>query len=163
MTATSTLRGRIKEIINRGGEKISPLEVDEVLLRHAGRGAGRYVRRRRSALGEEVAAAVVLAPGADADERGLQDFVAAQLANHSGHVNEIVGSRFVRGQVIAPLSTMKPWSAWCRPKHYLVMGDNAMNSYDSRYWGDFSQENVIGKSSLVYWPISSRFGWGYRR
>ena len=31
-----TLRGRIKEIINRGGEKISPLEVDDALLAHQG-------------------------------------------------------------------------------------------------------------------------------
>ena len=62
-----TLRGRIKEIINRGGEKISPLEVDDALLRHAavaqavtfpmrrsparrgGRGGGRRSRPVRTA------------------------------------------------------------------------------------------------------------------
>ena len=44
--------------------------------------------------------------------------------------------------------------------HYFVMGDNTMNSSDSRYWGDFSQEKVIGKSFFVYWPITKRFGWG---
>ena len=42
-----TLRGRIKEIINRGGEKISPLEVDEALLAPPGRRAGGHVRDRR--------------------------------------------------------------------------------------------------------------------
>ena len=45
---------------------------------------------------------------------------------------------------------------------YLVMGDNTLNSLDSRRWGDFPQENVIGKSAFVYWPISSRFGWSHR-
>jgi signal peptidase I len=40
-----------------------------------------------------------------------------------------------------------------------VMGDNTMNSSDSRYWGDFPQEKVIGRSFFVYWPITSRFGW----
>jgi signal peptidase I len=45
---------------------------------------------------------------------------------------------------------------------YFVMGDNTLNSSDSRMWGDFPRENVIGKSSFVYWPISSRFGFGYR-
>jgi len=44
--------------------------------------------------------------------------------------------------------------------HCFVMGDNTMNSSDSRYWGDFPQEKVIGKSFFVYWPITQRFGWG---
>jgi len=48
------------------------------------------------------------------------------------------------------------------PDHYFVMGDNTMNSSDSRYWGDFPQEKVIGKSFFVYWPITDRFGWGQR-
>jgi signal peptidase I len=46
------------------------------------------------------------------------------------------------------------------PDHYFVMGDNTMNSLDSRYWGDFSSQYVIGKSFFVYWPITKRFGWG---
>jgi len=47
-----------------------------------------------------------------------------------------------------------------RPDHYAVFGDNTANSLDSRYWGDFPEENVIGKSWFVYWPIGPRFGWG---
>ena len=45
---------------------------------------------------------------------------------------------------------------------FFVMGDNTMNSSDSRYWGDFPQNKVIGKAFFIYWPISDRFGWGYR-
>lgn len=48
-----------------------------------------------------------------------------------------------------------------RPNNFFVMGDNTMNSLDSRYWGDFPQEKVIGKAFFVYWPINARFGWGY--
>jgi signal peptidase I len=52
------------------------------------------------------------------------------------------------------------------PFHFLVMGDNTMNSFDSRFWGQFSETNVIGKSLFVYWPIAnhegSRFGWSVR-
>ena len=44
--------------------------------------------------------------------------------------------------------------------HLFVMGDNTMNSSDSRFWGDFPETSVIGKSFFVYWPITKRFGWG---
>jgi signal peptidase I len=47
-------------------------------------------------------------------------------------------------------------------KHFLVMGDNTLNSFDSRQWGYFTQTNVIGKSAFIYWPISKRFGWSHR-
>jgi signal peptidase I len=44
--------------------------------------------------------------------------------------------------------------------HLFVMGDNTMNSLDSRFWGDFPAASCIGKSFFVYWPITQRFGWG---
>lgn len=44
--------------------------------------------------------------------------------------------------------------------NFFVMGDNTFNSLDSRYWGSFPAQYVIGKSFFVYWPISKRFGWG---
>ncbi|MGD0744755.1 MAG: signal peptidase I [Verrucomicrobiota bacterium] len=49
-----------------------------------------------------------------------------------------------------------------RPDCDFVMGDNTMNSLDSRYWGDFPATSIIGKSCFVYWPITGRFGWGNR-
>ncbi|MDB6024670.1 MAG: signal peptidase [Verrucomicrobiales bacterium] len=48
------------------------------------------------------------------------------------------------------------------PKHFFAMGDNTVNSSDSRYWGELPEDNVIGKPCFIYWPISPRFGWGYR-
>ncbi len=74
--------GRLKEIINRGGEKISPREVDEVLMDHPAVAQAVVFAMPHDKLGEEVAAAVVLADGAaDADERALRDFAAARLAD----------------------------------------------------------------------------------
>lgn len=76
---------------------------------------------------------------------------------YSGHVNG-----FIAGQVIAPLFPDESTIFAVRPNHYLVMGDNTMDSYDGRAWGDFSRTNVIGKYFFVYWPFSSRFGWAAR-
>jgi signal peptidase I len=39
-----------------------------------------------------------------------------------------------------------------------MMGDNTLNSLDSRYWGDISSSAIIGKSFFVYWPLTKRFG-----
>ena len=75
-----TLHGRLKEVINRGGEKISPMEIDVALLRHpdVAEAAGFAVPHPR--LGEDVAAAVVLRPGAAATPDELRHFLGTQLA-----------------------------------------------------------------------------------
>ena len=74
------LHGRLKEIINRAGEKVSPLEVDDVLLRHPAVAQAVTFGMPDERLGEEVAAAVVLRAGVDIGERELQDFVAQTVA-----------------------------------------------------------------------------------
>jgi signal peptidase I len=59
----------------------------------------------------------------------------------------------------AMIGGLSPGQAYdVAPHHVFVMGDNTFNSYDSRYWGDFPESKIIGKSFFVYWPISSRFG-----
>ena len=73
--------GRLKEIINRGGEKIAPLEVDEVLLDHAAVAQVCTFALPHDKLGEEVAAAVVLADGAEVTPRELRDFASRRLAD----------------------------------------------------------------------------------
>jgi acyl-CoA synthetase (AMP-forming)/AMP-acid ligase II len=75
------LTGRLKEIINRGGEKVSPREVDEVLLEHPAVAQAVAFAVPHDRLGEEVAAAVVLNEGASADERELKEHAARSLAD----------------------------------------------------------------------------------
>ena len=74
------LTGRLKEQINRGGEKVSPLEVDEALLRHPSVAQAVTFAVPHPKLGEDVAAAVVAADGSDVDERELRRFVSQSLA-----------------------------------------------------------------------------------
>ena len=75
-----TITGRLKEIINRGGEKISPREVDEVLLDHSAIQQVVTFAMPHKSLGEEVAAAVVLRDGEDADEKDIRLFAGERLA-----------------------------------------------------------------------------------
>ncbi|MGB7947138.1 MAG: condensation domain-containing protein, partial [Candidatus Binatia bacterium] len=76
------ITGRLKEIINRGGEKVSPSEVDQVLLEHPAVAQAATFAMPHSKLGEEVAAAVVLRKNASATEREIQEFAALRLAEH---------------------------------------------------------------------------------
>ncbi|MEK9977922.1 MAG: acyl--CoA ligase [Paracoccaceae bacterium] len=75
------LTGRLKEIINRGGEKISPLEVDGVLMDFPAIAQVVTFALPHPKLGEEVAAAVVLREGQTATERDIRDFAATRMAD----------------------------------------------------------------------------------
>jgi acyl-CoA synthetase (AMP-forming)/AMP-acid ligase II len=76
-----TITGRLKEIINRGGEKISPREVDDILMDHAAVQQVVTFAMPHKSLGEEVAAAVVLKEGETTDEASLRSFAAERLAS----------------------------------------------------------------------------------
>jgi acyl-CoA synthetase (AMP-forming)/AMP-acid ligase II len=76
-----SITGRLKEIINRGGEKISPREVDEVLLDHPSVQQCVTFAVPHDMLGEDVAAAVVLREGAVIAEKDLRAFAQERLAD----------------------------------------------------------------------------------
>lgn len=75
------LTGRLKEIINRGGEKISPREIDEIIMDHPAVAQVVCFGVPHPKLGEEVGAAIVLKEGATATEKDIQAFVAARVAD----------------------------------------------------------------------------------
>jgi acyl-CoA synthetase (AMP-forming)/AMP-acid ligase II len=77
-----TLVGRLKELINRGGEKISPREIDEVLLTHPAVAEAVCFGVPHPTWGEEVAAAVVLKPDA-----GTKPSAAELLAHCKGSLS----------------------------------------------------------------------------
>jgi oxalate---CoA ligase len=75
-----SLVGRLKEMINRGGEKIAPREIDDVLLQHPAVAEAVAFGAPHSGWGEEVAAAVVLK--GDATEKEILAFARERLADH---------------------------------------------------------------------------------
>jgi oxalate---CoA ligase len=75
-----TVRGRKDDLINRGGEKISPVEIDAALMRHPAVAEAAAFAVPHPRLGEDVAAAVVLCPGMTAKPDELRGYVRQQLA-----------------------------------------------------------------------------------
>ena len=76
------ITGRLKETINRGGEKISPGEVEEVLAQHPEVAAAVVFAVPHPTLGEDVAAAVVLRHDIGSRVSDLRRYVAARLVGH---------------------------------------------------------------------------------
>jgi acyl-CoA synthetase (AMP-forming)/AMP-acid ligase II/thioesterase domain-containing protein len=96
------ITGRIKEMINRGGEKILPREVDEVLLAHAALADAAAFAVPHPTLGEDIAAAVVLRAGAATSEQELRQFAGTRLASFK------VPRRIVFVEKIPRTATGKP-------------------------------------------------------
>jgi acyl-CoA synthetase (AMP-forming)/AMP-acid ligase II len=75
-----TLHGRKQELINRGGEKIAPAEIDDALMRHPAVAEAAAFAVAHPRLGEDVAAAVVLRQGLTATPPELRSFLSGELA-----------------------------------------------------------------------------------
>ena len=76
------LVGRSKEMINRGGEKIAPTEIDRALLEHPAVGQAVAFAVPHPSLGEDVAAAVVLEPQETIGENELRGYLLERIAEH---------------------------------------------------------------------------------
>jgi hypothetical protein len=74
------LVGRTKEIINRGGEKLAPAEVDAVLLEHPSVTEAATFAVPHPTLGEDVAAAIVLRPDAVVTPKDIRQFAMGRMA-----------------------------------------------------------------------------------
>lgn len=72
-----------------------------------------------------------------------------------------------RGFIFPPMSPRMPPAALGHRQsvltlgdgHYLPLGDNTAHSLDGRYFGGVHESNIVGPAFMVYWPISSRWGW----
>jgi acyl-CoA synthetase (AMP-forming)/AMP-acid ligase II/acyl carrier protein len=91
------LTGRLKEIINRGGEKISPQEVDVILMAHPAVDQAVTFAVPNEVLGEEVASVVVLHPHGAITEKELREFVRERLADFKVPRQLLFASEIPRG------------------------------------------------------------------
>eukprot|EP00005_Dracoamoeba_jomungandri_P003365 CAMPEP_0174255324 /NCGR_PEP_ID=MMETSP0439-20130205/4664_1 /TAXON_ID=0 /ORGANISM="Stereomyxa ramosa, Strain Chinc5" /LENGTH=515 /DNA_ID=CAMNT_0015337457 /DNA_START=6 /DNA_END=1553 /DNA_ORIENTATION=- len=73
--------GRLKELVNRGGEKISPNEIDAVLLAHPDVVEAVCFGVPDEKYGEEIQAAVILKKGSSATEQSIKDFVLSKVTD----------------------------------------------------------------------------------
>lgn len=76
---------------------------------------------------------------------------------YSGHINNKLAIEYA-GRGFAPLFPDANSEFVVRHNYYLAFGDNTMNSWDGRGWGDFPREHVVGRALFVFWPFTHRFG-----
>jgi acyl-CoA synthetase (AMP-forming)/AMP-acid ligase II len=93
------ITGRIKELINKGGEKISPIELDNTISRHPAIAEAVSFAIPDELYGQDVAVAVVLKPGQKLDAKDLKTWVADKLAKFK-----------VPKQVCSPPPSFSPFS-----------------------------------------------------
>jgi acyl-CoA synthetase (AMP-forming)/AMP-acid ligase II/acyl carrier protein len=108
--------GRIKDVINRGGQKVAPPEVEEALLRHPDVVEAAVFASPHKRLGADVAAAVVLRPDAKVDAQKLRDFARERLAGFKvpgqirivPNIPKSAGGKINRGELAAAFPTTQP-------------------------------------------------------
>ena len=92
-----TIVGRTKEMINRGGDKISPYEIEKALLVHPSVAEAAAFSVPHPRLGENAAAAVVLKAGTNATSSDLKIFLCDRLAHFKVPQHIYIVSDFPRG------------------------------------------------------------------
>lgn len=91
------LTGRIKELINRGGEKIAPREIEEALLRLAGVREAVAFAVPHSSLGEDIGLALVPSAGAELTEQAVREYARERLAHFKIPRHVLVLSEIPKG------------------------------------------------------------------
>ncbi len=138
----------IKRLVGRGGETLSL--VPDYQVNNAPQSSSAVEVGRVTINGKPLSAATP----------HFENLYSFYGASRSSKVLEYKQNHYCGHALIGALAPGQDYHI--EPDHYFVMGDNTMNSLDSRYWGGFPDSAVIGSSYFVYWPITDRFGWGNR-
>jgi len=79
-----------------------------------------------------------------------------EVKNHAVYVNglKLAESYLPKEFITDQLGSAKKWQL--RDKEFFVLGDNRLNSNDSRVWGPLPEEDLIGKITYILFPLSER-------
>jgi acyl-CoA synthetase (AMP-forming)/AMP-acid ligase II/acyl carrier protein len=149
--------GRIKEVINRGGQKVAPGEVEEALLSHPDVLEAAAFSIPHARLGADVAAAVVLRPGATLSAPKLRDFVRKRLASFKvpGLIRIVPdipkggGGKIKRAELAAALSLAEP-AARARRGHKMAAPRSELEWQVAKIWADLLDVDQIGIDQDVF-------------
>ena len=153
------LVGRIKkaDVINRGGQKVSPVEVERVLLSYPDVAQAVVFPITHTRLGEDVAAAVVLRAEAKISSQKLRRFASEHLARFKvpGLIRFVPavpmgpGGKIIRGELATLLSIATPRSRVERDEH-LVAPRSETEWQLAKIWADLLELNDVGVDEDVF-------------
>jgi signal peptidase I len=86
-------------------------------------------------------------------------YVNGKIAEGFGFARVMAAKLPYRGYALGRDYLAESTRSFVVPEHgYFAMGDNSPNSYDSRYWGQVPEENLVGRGLFVYWPFNRHWG-----
>jgi acyl-CoA synthetase (AMP-forming)/AMP-acid ligase II/acyl carrier protein len=149
--------GRLKEVINRGGQKVAPGEVEEVLLSHPDVVEAAVFSVPHARLGADVAAAVVPRPGATLSVAKLRDFVRKRLASFKvpGLIRIVPdipkggGGKIRRAELAAALSLTAP-TARVRGGREIAAPRSELERQIAKIWAELLDVDHIGVEQDVF-------------
>jgi len=138
------LTGRLKEIINRGGEKIAPREVDEILLAHPAVSQAITFAIPHATLGEDVAAAVVLEKHEQVFQRELRHFAFERLADYKVPTQILVVDEIPKGPTgkLQRIGLAEKLAIQLRPE--FAEPTEPVEKILAQIWGEVLNQNRIG-------------------
>ncbi len=142
------LTGRMREMINRGGEKIAPREVDEVLLEHPAVAEAVTFPIPHRTLGEDVASAIVLRPDVVATPREIRKFAINRIADFKVPRQVLIVAEIPKGptgkvQRIGLADKLGLATGATRPRAY-VAPRKPLEKVLTGIWGDVLQIEQVG-------------------
>jgi acyl-CoA synthetase (AMP-forming)/AMP-acid ligase II/aryl carrier-like protein len=149
--------GRIKDIIDRGGQKVAPAEVEQALLSHPDVVEAAVFSMPHRRLGADVAAAVVLREGAKASADSLRDFVRERLASFKvpglirivPEIPKGPAGKIKRDELVAALSITLPTTRTERGVK-LVAPRSELQRQLADIWTELLELNQIGIDENVF-------------